>query len=109
MCKVWGDRWRLYSTWAQVCMSAAADLSHLLNLLLAAPDVAVGDVRFLLHSHHGHAGVDLGGERDLDLVLVAIHAAAQPQSESVLSTWLCLLPAGKLPPKQSLTFCEIFH
>ncbi len=51
-------------------------LAHALDLLLAAADVGVGDVRLLLHRHHRDARVDLGRQRDLDLVLVAVHPAA---------------------------------
>ena len=45
------------------------------HLLLAAADVGVGHVRLLLHSHHGDRRVDLGRQRDLDLVLVAVNPA----------------------------------
>ena len=86
--RVRSDKWCVCSTWVRV---GEANLSHLLDLLFAAPDVAVGDVRLLLHCHHGHAGVDLGGEGDLDLVLVAVHAAAQPQPNNRISTAHLLL------------------
>ena len=48
-------------------------LAKLLDLLLATADVAVRHVWLLLHLHHGHGRVDLGGQGDVDLVLVAIH------------------------------------
>lgn len=51
------------------------DLPELLNLLLAAAHVRVGHVGLLLHLHHGHCGVDLGRQGDVDLVLVAVHPA----------------------------------
>lgn len=47
-------------------------LPHLLNLFLGPPDVAVRDVRLLLNRHHCYARVNLGRERDLDLVLGAV-------------------------------------
>ena len=48
-------------------------LTQLFNLLLAATDVAVRHIRLLLHLHHGHGRVDLGGQGDVNLVLIAIH------------------------------------
>ena len=48
-------------------------LTQLFNLLLAATDITVRHIRLLLHLHHGHSRVDLGGQGDVDLVLVAIH------------------------------------
>ena len=48
-------------------------LTQLFNLLLAATDVAVCHIWLLLHLHHSHGRVDLGGQGDVDLVLVAIH------------------------------------
>jgi len=48
------------------------DLAQLLNLLLAPTDVAVRHIGFVLDLHHRDAGVDFGGKRDLDLVLLAL-------------------------------------
>lgn len=47
--------------------------TQLLNLLLAATNIAVSHIWFLLNLHHGDCGVNLGGQRDVDLVLVAVH------------------------------------
>ncbi len=33
----------------------------------------VSDVWLLFDRHHRHGGVNLGGQRDLDLILVAVH------------------------------------
>ena len=53
-------------------------LSELLDLLFASTDVAVRHVRLLLDLHHRHGRVDLGRERDVDLVFVAVDADAHP-------------------------------
>ena len=53
-------------------------LPHLLDLLLAAADVRVGDVRLLLHRHHRHARVDLRRQGHLDLVFRSVDADAHP-------------------------------
>ena len=47
--------------------------AKLFNLLLATTNIAVRHIWLLLHLHHGHGGVDLGGQGDVDLVLVTIH------------------------------------
>ena len=51
-------------------------LAQLLDLVLVAANVVVGDVGLLLHGHHRHGRVDLRRQRDLDLVLVAVDAHA---------------------------------
>jgi len=53
------------------------NLSHLVNLLLAATDVTVSDIWLLLHSHHGDTCINLGRKRDLDLILGTVHSTAQ--------------------------------
>ena len=49
-------------------------LTQFVNLFLAASDIAVRYVRLLLDLHHRHGRVDLWRERDVNLVLVAVHA-----------------------------------
>lgn len=51
------------------------DLAQLLDLLLAAADVAVGHIGLVLDLHHRYARVDLRWQRDVDLVLGAVDAA----------------------------------
>lgn len=69
-------------------------LAHLLDLLLAAADVRVGHVWLLLHCHHGHRGIDLRRQRDLDLVLISVHPASSDlvrecsKSQSKMHTYL---------------------
>mmetsp|Transcript_15507 Transcript_15507/g.44094 ORF Transcript_15507/g.44094 Transcript_15507/m.44094 type:complete len:360 (-) Transcript_15507:226-1305(-) len=53
-------------------------LPHLFNLLLAPANVAVGDVRFLLDGHHRDRRVDFRRQRNLDLILLPIHADPHP-------------------------------
>lgn len=50
------------------------NLSQFINLLLAATNIVVGHVRFLLYLHHGHRGVDLWWQGNVDLVLVAVNS-----------------------------------
>ena len=50
------------------------NLTKLFNLLLAASNVAVGDVRLLLDLHHGDGGVNLGRQRNVDLVFVPVNS-----------------------------------
>ena len=59
------------------------NLSHLVDLLLAATDVTVGDVWLLFNSHHGDASINFRGKRDLDLVLGTIHPADRQFSHSM--------------------------
>ena len=48
-------------------------LPHLVNLFLAATNVTVGHIWLLLHSHHGDTGVNFRWQRNLNLVLCAVH------------------------------------
>jgi len=48
------------------------DFSQLLDLLLAASYVAVCDIGLVFDRHHGDRGVNLGRQRQQDLVLVAV-------------------------------------
>lgn len=50
------------------------DLSQFLDLLLAATHIAVSNVGLVLHLHHGHRGIDLGRQGNMNLVLVAVHS-----------------------------------
>merc|ERR1719215_1806193 len=51
-------------------------IPKLLNLLFAASDVTVGDVRLLLDLHHGDGGVNLGRQRNVDLVFVPVNSTS---------------------------------
>ena len=50
------------------------DFSELLQLLFAASNVVVGDIRFVLNRHHSDCCVYLGRQRHLNLVLLAVHS-----------------------------------
>lgn len=65
---------RLVSTYVQE--RRLDDLAQLLDLLLAAADVAVRDVWLVLDLHHRHRRVDLGRQRNMNLVLVSVDARA---------------------------------
>ena len=52
------------------------DFPQLLYLLLATTHIAIRDIGLLLHGHHGDAGVNLGRQRQHDLVLVAVDTDA---------------------------------
>lgn len=52
------------------------DLSQLLNLFFAATDIGVRDVWLVLDLHHRHRRVDLGRQRNMNLVLVSVDARA---------------------------------
>lgn len=49
------------------------DLSKLLNLLLAATNIRVGDIRLLLDLHHCDSWIDFGRQRDVNLILVSVN------------------------------------
>jgi hypothetical protein len=49
------------------------NFSQFLDLFFAATHVTVGDIRLLLNLHHGDCGVNLGWERNVNLVFVTIN------------------------------------
>jgi len=53
------------------------DLAQLVDLLLAAADVLVRHVGLVLDLHHGDGRVDLGRQRDHDLVVGAVDAVSE--------------------------------
>jgi len=71
-------------------------LLELLNLLLAAAHIAVGDVWFLLHLHHSHRRVDFWWQRNVNLVLIPVHPTSSERDNQHLSQLLWTLP---LEPK----------
>jgi hypothetical protein len=50
------------------------NLSQFLNLLFASTNIAIRHIWFFFYLHHGDRGIYFGGERDLNLILVTIHA-----------------------------------
>lgn len=50
------------------------NFSELLNLLLATTNVRVSDIWLLLNLHHGYSWIDLGRQRDVNLILVSVNA-----------------------------------
>ena len=50
------------------------DFSDLVNLLFSSTNIFVGDIRFLLHSHHCHCRINLWWQRNLNLILGSVHS-----------------------------------
>ena len=48
------------------------DFTQFLNLFLDTADIAVCHIRLVFDLHHRDGGINLGGQGDLDLVLVAV-------------------------------------
>lgn len=89
------------------------NFTELLNLFLATTDVRIRDVRLLLHGHHSHRGVDLGRQRDLNLIFVAVHTRNVSRVETVKCvpyTHALLNIGGRsLVTKSDDKLCDLLH
>ena len=96
------DRQGAMTRTAASCRAVGRTTAH------ARTNIGVRHVRLLLHRHHRHRGVDLGRQRDLYLVLCAVHPAASESrylanEQLVLLFVHCLLTAQCQTPREHCT------
>lgn len=66
------------------------DFAQLLDLLFASTNITVGHIGFVLDLHHGDSWIDLGRQRDVNLVFVAINTEHNTEQISVNYSIVCL-------------------
>lgn len=88
----------VYSYVEQRCFD---DFTQLLDLFFASANITVGNIGFVLDLHHRYRWVDLGRQRNVNLVLVAIDTASS-QYDKMMN----LVVTFHTQPKVGYAICD---